>query len=209
MLKKKTITEKFRPKTIDDLVLLNETKQLLNNLTNQEQCPHILLTGSVGVGKTSTARAISNELNADLLAVNACKVDTDTFRREIKLFSYRVNLFYENQVLLIDEADSLPPRIQKEMKYFLENECINTCVIMTTNEVEKIIDAIRSRCIEIDFDYEFSDENSSELKQMMLERVRDNVKTENKEIDEKSAMKVINRFFPDLRRINNYLSVQF
>ena len=80
---------------------------------------------------------------------------------------------------------------------------------MTTNEVEKIIDAIRSRCIEIDFDYEFSDENSSELKQMMLERVRDNVKTENKEIDEKSAMKVINRFFPDLRRINNYLSVQF
>ena len=128
---------------------------------------------------------------------------------EIKLFSYRVNLFYENQVILIDEADSLPPKIQKEMKYFLENECINTCVIMTTNEVEKIIDAIRSRCIEIDFDYEFSDENSSELKQMMLERVRDNVKTENKEIDEKSAMKVINRFFPDLRRINNYLSVQF
>ena len=80
------------------------------------------------------------------------------------------------------------------MKYFLENECINTCVIMTTNEVEKIIDAIRSRCIEIDFDYEFSDENSSELKQM-IERVRNNVKTENKEIDEKSAMKVIDRFF--------------
>ena len=92
-MKKKTITEKFRPNTIDDLVLLNETKQLLKNLTNQEQCSHILLTGSVGVGKTSTARAISNELDADLLAVNACKVDTDTFRRDFHCFTNNESIY--------------------------------------------------------------------------------------------------------------------
>ena len=208
MIVKQSITEKFRPKSIDDLVLIDETKQLLRNLVKQEQCSHILLTGRAGCGKTSTARVIAKELDADLLAVNACEVSTEEFRKNIKRFTTSLNLFYENQVLLIDEADSLSPKIQKEMKFFLENECINTCVIMTTNEVDKIIDAIRSRCIEIDFDYELSEDNSDELKQMMFERVRDNVKTENKEIEEKSAMKVINRFFPDLRRINNYLSVQ-
>ena len=73
MLKKKTITEKFRPKKINDLVLLDETKQLLKNLINQEQCSHILLT-FCWFGKTSTA-TFSNELDADLLAVNACKVE--------------------------------------------------------------------------------------------------------------------------------------
>ena len=94
------------------------------------------------------------------------------------------------------------------MKFFLENECINTCVVMTTNEIDKIIDAIRSRCIEIDYDHELSDENSYELKKMIFERVRDEIKTEKREIEEKSAMRVINRFYPDLLRIINYLSVQ-
>ena len=208
MLNKLTITEKFRPKTINDLVLLDETKELLRNIINQEQCTHILLSGRAGCGKTSTARVLANELDADLLAMNACEVSTEEFRNKIKKFTTSLNLFYEKQVVLLDEADSLSPKIQKEMKFFLENECINTCVIMTTNEIDKIIDAIRSRCIEIDYDFELSDENSYELKKMIFERVRDEIKTEKREIEEKSAMRVINRFYPDLRRIINYLSVQ-
>ena len=208
MLNKLTITEKFRPKTINDLVLLDETKELLRNIVNQEQCTHILLSGRAGCGKTSTARIIANELDADLLAMNACEVSTEEFRNKIKNFTTSLNLFYEKQVVLLDEADSLSTKIQKEMKFFLENECINTCVIMTTNEIDKIIDAIRSRCIEIDYDFELSDENSYELKKMIFERVRDEIKTEKREIEEKSAMRVINRFYPDLRRIINYLSVQ-
>ena len=208
MLNKLIITEKFRPKTINDLVLLDETKELLRNIINQEQCTHILLSGRAGCGKTSTARVLANELDADLLAMNACEISTEEFRNKIKKFTTSLNLFYEKQVVLLDEADSLSTKIQKEMKFFLENECINTCVIMTTNEIDKIIDAIRSRCIEIDYDHELSDENSYELKKMIFERVRDEIKTEKREIEEKSAMRVINRFYPDLRRIINYLSVQ-
>ena len=71
MLNKLIITEKFRPKTINDLVLLDETKELLRNIINQEQCTHILLSGRAGCGKTSTARVLANELDADLLAMNA------------------------------------------------------------------------------------------------------------------------------------------
>jgi len=208
-LKKESITEKFRPNTIDDLVLREETKQLLRNLINQEQCSHILLTGRAGCGKTSTAKVIANELDADLLSVNACEMNIDKFRHEIKTYTASLNVYLQKQVVILDEADSLPPKIQKEMKFFLENECINTTVIMTTNEVDEIIDAIRSRCIEIDYDYEFSDEHSDDLKQMMLQRVKENLATEKKEIEETNVMQVINRFFPDLRRINNYLSVHF
>ena len=136
-------------------------------------------------------------------------MNIDKFRHEIKTYTASLNVYLQKQVVILDEADSLPPKIQKEMKFFLENECINTTVIMTTNEVDEIIDAIRSRCIEIDYDYEFSDEHSDDLKQMMLQRVKENLATEKKEIEETNVMQVINRFFPDLRRINNNLSVHF
>ena len=197
MLKKETILEKYRPNKIDDLILIEETKNLLRNMIKQEQCSHLLFTGSFGVGKTSTAK------------VNACEVNLEEFRNNIKKFSSSLNIFYDKQVVLLDEADSLAPKIQKEMKVFLEKDCVNTCFIMTTNEVEKIDEALRSRCIEIDFDYELSEENSDELKELMFHRAKKNLTKEEKVFDENTLMSVINRFFPDLRRINNYLSVQF
>ena len=209
MKKNKTIIEKFRPNKIDDLILIEETKNLLRNMIKQEQCSHLLFTGSFGVGKTSTAKVLAKELNADLLAINACEVNLEEFRNNIKKFSSSLNIFYDKQVVLLDEADSLAPKIQKEMKVFLEKDCVNNCFIMTTNEVAKIDDALRSRCIEIDFDYELSEENSDELKELMFHRAKKNLTKEEKVFDENTLMNVINRFFPDLRRINNYLSVQF
>jgi len=208
MLNKLQITEKLRPETFDDLILTKKTKEFLRDVISHEQCSHLLFYGSVGVGKTSTAKVIANELDADLLAVNACEVSTEEFRNNIKGFANSFNVFKSRQVVLFDEADSLSPKIQKEMKFVLENECLKTAMIFTTNEEDNIIDAIRSRCLEIDFDLEFSAENSLELKELIYKRVRDNFYNEKRIIDVKKVQNLINHYYPDLRRINNYLSIE-
>lgn len=197
--------EKYRPQKIDDCVLPESLKQSFREYVSQGELPHFLFTGTAGVGKTTVAKALCNEIGAEFIMVNGSEEgrSIDVLRTTIKGFATSVSLTDAKKVVIIDEADYMGPAVQPALRSFMEEFSGNCRFIFTCNYKNRIIDPIHSRCAVIEFKIDNADKQS--IAAQFFKRATQILKQENIEFDPKVVAELVTKHFPDYRRILNEL----
>ena len=198
--------EKYRPKTIKDTVLSPELKTLFQTFVDNNNVPNLLLTGSQGIGKTTVAKAMLEELGADYIVINGSDEGRliDTLRTKIKNFASSVSLAGGRKYVILDEADYCNAEtVQPALRNFMEEFSKNCGFIMTCNFVNKIIQPLHSRCSVVEF--KIANKDKPAMGKELYVRILDILKTENISFDEKVIREVLAKHFPDNRRILNEL----
>jgi len=193
--------EKYRPQRIDDTILPNKTKSAFKKFVADENIPNLLLTGGPGVGKTTIAKAMLDELGCDYIVKNgSLNVNIDTLRYDISTYASAVSLSGGRKYVIFDEADYLnAASVQPALRNFIEEYSSNCGFIFTCNFKNRIIAPLRSRLSEIDFTIE--QEQRPQLAMQFMKRVQSILDQEQVEYDAKVIAKVIQKHFPDFRRV--------
>ena len=197
--------EKYRPKTIADTILPEELKATFQQFVDQKNIPNLILSGSAGVGKTTVARAMLEELECDYIVINgSMNGNIDTLRNEILNFASSVSLSGGRKYVILDEADYLNANsTQPALRNFMEEFSRNCGFILTCNFKNRIIEPLHSRCSVVDF--KLSKSASAKLAAQFFKRVEKILSNENVEYDRAVVAEVITKFFPDWRRVLNEL----
>jgi DNA polymerase III delta prime subunit len=197
--------EKYRPKTIEDTILPCELKQTFQQFIDQKNVPNLILSGSAGVGKTTVARAMLEQLQCDYIVINgSMNGNIDTLRNEILNFASAVSLSGGRKYVILDEADYLNANsTQPALRNFMEEFSRNCGFILTCNFKNRIIEPLHSRCSVIDF--KISKKITAKLATQFFKRVTNILQIEKIEFDPKVVAEVINKHFPDWRRVLNEL----
>lgn len=197
--------EKYRPKTIDECILPENLKESFKQYIKNGQLPNFIFSGSAGVGKTTVARALCNEIGADYLFINGSEENgINVLRTKIKSFASSVSLTEAGaKVVILDEADYLTPDTQAGLRAFIEEFSNNCRFILTCNFKNRIIQPLHSRCAVVEFKVESKDKPA--IAASFYRRIIDVLKMENIEFDNKVVAKVVETFFPDFRRVLNEL----
>ena len=195
--------QKYRPKTIADTILSSELKQTFQQFVNQENIPNLLLTGSAGIGKTTVAKALCEQLNADYIVINgSMNGNIDTLRTEIMQFASSVSFTGGRKYVILDEADYLNPQsTQPALRNFMEEFSKNCGFILTCNFKNRVIEPLHSRCTVIDFKTKGKDK--AKLAAKFFNRLCDILKNEEVEFESKVVAELVNLHFPDWRRVIN------
>ena len=198
--------EKYRPKSIDECILPDDTKQVFKGFLEQEEIPNLLLSGSAGVGKTTIAKALCEELGADSYVINGSDEGRflDTVRNQAKTFASTVSLTSESRhkVIIVDEADNTTPDVQLLLRASIEEFQKNCRFIFTCNYKNKIIAPLHSRCSVIDFNIK---KDKQKLAAAFFNRVCEILTKESIKYEEKVVAEVVTKYFPDFRRTLNEL----
>jgi DNA polymerase III delta prime subunit len=197
--------EKYRPKTIEETILPVDLKKTFQQFVDQKNIPNLILSGTAGVGKTTVARAMLEELGCDYIIINgSMNGNIDTLRNEILNFASSVSLSGGRKYVILDEADYLNPNsTQPALRNFMEEFSKNCGFILTCNFKNKIIDPLHSRCSVIDF--KISKKDMVKLASQFMKRVGVILETEKVEYDKSVIAEVIQKYFPDWRRVLNEL----
>jgi len=197
--------EKYRPHTIEATILSAELKQTFNQFIKQENIPNLILSGSAGVGKTTVARAMLEEIGADYYVINgSMNGNIDTLRHDIMSYASSLSLTGGRKYVILDEADYLNANsTQPALRNFMEEYSHNCGFILTCNYVNRIIEPLRSRCSVIDFN--ISNKDMPKLAVQFMNRIKNILSTEGVEYEPAVLAEVIKKFFPDFRRTINEL----
>lgn len=196
--------QKYRPQRIADSILPDVTKASFQKFVDTKNIPNLLLTGSPGTGKTTAAKAMLEELGCDYIILNAAlNRGIDLVRSEISTFASSISLAGGRKYIILDEADYLTPEAQASMRNLIETFSKNCGFIFTCNFKNRIIAPLRSRLSEVDFAIEKSEK--PKLAAQFFKRTLAILKNENVDFDPKVVAKVIEKHFPDFRRILNEL----
>jgi DNA polymerase III delta prime subunit len=197
--------EKYRPKTIEDCILPESTKKTFQDFLNKGEIPNMLLAGPPGIGKTTVAKALCNELGVDVYVINGSDEGRflDTVRNNAKNFASTVSLSSDakHKVVIIDEADNTGNDVQLLLRAFIEEFAGNCRFIFTCNYKNKIIEPLHSRCAVIDFG--IKGKEKTKLAGSFFKRLQDILDAEGVRYDPKVLAELINKHFPDWRRVLN------
>ena len=199
--------EKYRPKKIEDCILPTNVKDTFKSFVEQGEIPNLLLSGTAGVGKTTIAKALCNELGADFYVINGSDEGRflDTVRNQAKTFAATVSLTSESRhkILIIDEADNTTPDVQLLLRASIEEFQKNCRFIFTCNFKNKIIEPLHSRTTVIDFNVR--GKTKQELASKFFERCRGILVAEDIQYTDSVVAQVVQKYFPDFRRTLNEL----
>ena len=197
--------EQYRPKTGDDCILPQNLKNTFKEFVEQGNIPNVILSGGPGVGKTTIAKALLDEIGATYMMINGSEESgIDVLRTKIKNFASTVSLEGGRKYLILDEADYLNPQsTQPALRGFMEEFHKNCGFILTCNYKNRLIEPLHSRCSVIDFSIPKSEK--ANLAMDFMKRVEFILQSESVEYEKKVLAELIQRHFPDWRRILNEL----
>lgn len=196
--------EKYRPTSVSDCILPDRLKKPFQEYVDRKEIPNLMLTGSAGVGKTTIAKAMCDEIGINHLYINASENrGIDMLRTTIRNYASTVSLTGGTKVIILDEADYLTPEAQAAMRGAIEEFAANCTFIFTCNFKARLIDALHSRCSVIDFALK-ADEKPKMAMQLM-KRMENILTEESIKYDKAVLAKIIEKYFPDYRRTLNEL----
>ena len=197
--------EKYRPKTISECVLPSGLKQTLSEFISKGDLPNLILSGGPGVGKTTAAKAMIEELRLTYMMINGSEESgIDTLRVKLKNYASTVSLHGGRKYLILDESDYLNAQsTQPALRGLIEEFHKNCGFILTCNYKNRLIPPLHSRCSVVDFTIQKSEKK--ELAEQFFKRVMDILVAEDIKFEPKAVAEVINKFFPDWRRVINEL----
>ena len=197
--------EKYRPKTIEECILPSSIKKTFTEFLNRGEIPNMLLSGPPGIGKTTVAKALCNELGVDFYLINGSDEGRflDTVRNNAKNFASTVSLSStaKHKVIIIDEADNTGNDVQLLLRAFIEEFANNCRFIFTCNYKNKILEPLHSRCAVVDFS--INGKEKEEIMLLFFKRLKSILDTENVQNEPKVLAKLISKHFPDWRRVLN------
>ena len=197
--------EKYRPKKIEDCILPEQTKKTFLDFLDKGEVPNLLLSGPAGCGKTTVAKALCAELGVDVYVINGSDEGRflDTVRNNAKNFASTVSLSSESKhkVIIIDEADNTTPDVQLLLRASIEEFSRNCRFIFTCNYKNKIIEPLHSRCAVVEFGIQ--GKLKQEIAAKFFGRLVSILEQERIEADKKVLAELINKHFPDWRRVLN------
>jgi len=199
--------EKYRPQSIEDCILPEETKKIFQGFVEQGAIPNLLLSGGAGIGKTTVAKALCDQLGVDSYVINGSDEGRflDTIRNQAKTFASTVSLTSDSnhKVIIVDEADNTTPDVQLLLRASIEEFQKNCRFIFTCNYKNKIITPLHSRCSVVDFNVK--GQEKKELAEAFFHRVKVILEMEMIKYEEKVVAEVVMKYFPDFRRTLNEL----
>ena len=197
--------ERYRPQTIEDCILPENIKKTFRDFLNKGEVPNLLLSGPAGCGKTTVAKALCNQLGVDVYVINGSDEGRflDTVRNNAKNFASTVSLSSDakHKVIIIDEADNTTPDVQLLLRASIEEFSKNCRFIFTCNYKNKIIEPLHSRCAVVEFS--IKGKEKAETAAAFFSRLKTILDTERIEAEGKVLAELINKHFPDWRRVLN------
>ena len=197
--------EKYRPQKIEECILPENTKKMFQDFLSKGEIPNMLLSGPPGIGKTTVAKCLCNQLGADYYVINGSDEGRflDTVRNNAKNFASTVSLTSESKhkVIIIDEADNTTPDVQLLLRASIEEFSGNCRFIFTCNYKNKIIEPLHSRCAVVEFGIQ--GKLKQEIAAKFFGRLVSILEQERIEADKKVLAELINKHFPDWRRVLN------
>ena len=197
--------EEYRPQNIDSCILPKSLKKTFSEFVQQDNIPNMILSGGAGVGKTTVAKAMLTEMGSTYMMINGSEESgIDVLRTKIKNFASTVSLHGGRKYLILDEADYLNPQsTQPALRGFIEEFSANCGFILTCNYVNRIIPALVSRCPTYDFAIPKDEEKT--LQGEFFLRALNILKQENVEYEKRAVVSLVQKHFPDWRRVLNEL----
>jgi DNA polymerase III delta prime subunit len=197
--------ESHRPKTIEECILPENIKKTFQDFLDKGEVPNLLLAGPAGCGKTTVAKALCNELGVDVYVINGSDEGRflDTVRNNAKNFASTVSLASsaKHKVIIIDEADNTTNDVQLLLRAFTEEFSGNCRFVFTCNYKNKIIEPLHSRCAVVDFS--IKGKEKAQLAAGFYGRLQEILQAEGVKYDNKVLLELINKHFPDWRRVLN------
>ena len=197
--------EKYRPRVVADCILPEAIKNVFEGFLDQGQIPNLLLSGTAGVGKTTVAKALCEQLGASYIVINGSDEGRflDTVRNRIRQFASTVSLTSgaSHKVVIIDEADNTTNDVQLSLRTAVEEFHSNCRFIFTCNFINKIIEPLHSRCTVVDF--RIKPDQATQLQGEFFTRLKSILTHECVEYEDKVLAKLVKRYYPDWRRLIN------
>ena len=204
-MKKFLWVEQYRPQKIDDCILPANIKKAFKGFVEKGEIPNLLLTGTAGVGKTTIAKAVCDEIGASYIVINGSDEGRflDTVRNRVRQFATTVSLTSgaPHKVVIIDEAANTTPDVQLSLRTAVEEFHNNCRFIFTCNFQNKIIEPLHSRCTVVDF--RIQKEQQQQLQGQFFLRLKQILDDNKVEYQDKVIVKLIQRYYPDWRRLIN------
>jgi DNA polymerase III delta prime subunit len=198
-------SQKYRPKTVSETILPADLKASFQHYVDQQNVPNLILAGGAGMGKTTVARAMLDELDCDYIILNgSLNVNIDALRKDITSFASTVSFKGKRKYIILDEADYLTGHIvQPALRSFIEDFSANCGFILTCNLLNRIIEPLRSRCVPIEF--KIAKDDQPRLASQFFKRIINILEVEGVTYDKAVVGALVSRYMPDWRRVLNEL----